>query len=408
MDNLQTLKGFRDFLPEESRKRQYVINSLKEIFESLGFEPLETPTLEYAELLQGKYGEEGEKLMYKFQDHGGRFVAMRYDQTVPLARVVSQYGNLLPSPFKRYQIQNVWRADNTQRGRFREFTQCDIDTVGINTPLSDAEVIAVAINAMKKLGFRKPQMWINDRSIFNQLNLTKAQIMIIDKLDKIGEEMVISQLEESGLKNAKNIITHLKGSAPTQELIQIFEYLREQGLVKNEDFLFSPLLARGLDYYTGSIFELKTLDLPYMLSLGGGGRYNNLIGIFAKKEIPAVGFAFGFDRVLEAMTQLNLFPSNLASTEVLVTIFSPDLLTQSIKVSQKLREENINTELWLDPSSKLDKQLKYADQKNIRFAVIIGPDEISSDQVVLKDLTSKTQKAVPAAELTGHIKNIND
>src|SRR3990167_3084061 len=210
----QTLKGFRDFLPGVARKRQYVIEKLKNIFESFGFEPLETPALEYEEILLGKYGTEGDKLMYRLTDNGGRKVALRYDQTVPLARVVAKYGDELPTPFKRYQIQNVWRAENTQKGRFREFLQCDIDTVGLNSPLSDAEIIVIAAKSLEKLGFKNYKIRVGDRKLFK--GIPPAAITIIDKLKKIGSEKVVAELKEKGFD--EQILNKIKNSKPNQDI----------------------------------------------------------------------------------------------------------------------------------------------------------------------------------------------
>lgn len=400
MIKAQTLKGFRDFLPGETRKRQFVINKLKGVFESFGFEPLETPALEYEEVLLGKYGEEGDKLMYRFTDNGGRKVALRYDQTVPLARVAAQYQNELPMPFKRYQIQPVWRAENPQKGRFREFLQCDIDTVGSDSPLSDAEVIATVVKSLKQLGFKNFKIIINDRNIFSNLikrdifSEKTLQIVIraMDKLKKIGREAVLNEMIEKGIpsEQATYAIQTIEDMQPTENLQKIFGLLLELGIDQSQ-FEFSPTLARGLDYYTGMIFEVEAEGYT-VGSVAGGGRYDNLVGLFAGQGIPAVGVAYGFDRIVEAMTQLNLFPADLATTKVLVTVFSPELEQKSIDVANHLRQEDINTELWLDPEAKLDKQLKYADQKNIPYAVIIGPEETEADKVTLKNLESQTQE----------------
>ena len=380
MNNVQTLKGFRDFLPKEMRKRQYVINTLKQVFESYGFEPLETPALEYAEILLGKYGEEGDKLMYKFKDNGDRDVALRYDQTVPLARVVAQYQNELPMPFKRYQIQPVWRAENTQKGRYREFLQCDADIVGANSPLSDAEIINLAEKALEKLGFSNYKIVINDR--VNFANVPPLAIATIDKLQKIGKEGVLKELGDKGIP--ASTLDEVLNKKPTENLEKIIR------LLNNPRVVFDPTLARGLDYYTGLIFEIE-IEGYSAGSVCGGGRYDNLIGMFAGKDIPAVGFAFGFDRLVEAMDELNLFPTDLATTKVLVTVFSDDLRNKSIEVANKLRENDINTELYLD-DAKMEKQLKYADQKGIPFVVIIGPDEAKNNTVTLKNMKTREQQ----------------
>lgn len=412
MIKVQTLKGFRDFLPADARKRQYVINKLKSVFESFGFEPLETPALEYEEVLLGKYGEEGDKLMYRFEDNGGRKVALRYDQTVPLARVVAQYQNQLPMPFKRYQIQPVWRAENTQKGRFREFLQCDIDTVGTSSLYADAEIISCNIKCLEALGFKKFKVLINDRSIFSQLvtrtavadeELPKA-IRILDKLKKIGREAVIDELSEAGFGTERStyILQAIESYQPTLSLQTIFLGLEDIKIDKKY-FEFSPTLARGLDYYTGMIFEIE-IDGYTVGSVAGGGRYDNLIGMFTRQKIPAVGMAFGFDRLVEAMDTLDLFPKDLTTTKVLVTIFSTGLLNKSIEISSALRSNNINTELWLDTDSKLEKQLKYADQKGIPYVVIIGPEEVKSGKVVLKDLKKRTQETLSLDEAITRIK----
>ena len=242
MIKTQTLKGFRDFLPAEVKKRQYVINTLKKVFESYGFEPLETPALEYEEILLGKYGEEDDKLMYRFEDNGKRRVALRYDQTVPLARVVAQYQNELPIPFKRYQIQNVWRAENTQKGRYRELLQCDIDTVGASSPLADAEIIEVADKSLRMLGFRKYKIKVNDRKIFENIDL--ESIKILDKLEKIGPEKVEEELARI---NSKETLNKIENSKPLETTDAILKMLKNLGINEN-NYEFSPTLARGLDY----------------------------------------------------------------------------------------------------------------------------------------------------------------
>ena len=409
----KTLKGFRDFLPKEAKKRQYTINILRSVFESYGFEPLETPALEYEEILLGKYGEEGDKLMYRFEDLGGRKVALRYDQTVPLARVVSQYQNELTLPFKRYQIQPVWRAENTQKGRFREFLQCDADIVGLDTPLSDAEIIAIIIKAFEKLGFKNFKVLINDRENlqFYKDGIALSQdrnilaVRAIDKLKKIGRDEVVKELIEYKFSEneANELLNTVDQTKPTQRLSQIFTLLKEMGINENL-YEFSPTLARGLDYYTGIILEIEAEE--YLTgSLGGGGRYDKLIEMFAGREIPAVGFAFGFDRLIEAMEQLNLFPADLnTTTKVLVTIFSPELKEKSIEVSSRLRSNNVSTEIYLDENAKMEKQLKYADQKNIPYVLIIGPEEMEKDMVTVRDMKTREQKTVPLTEVIEKLK----
>jgi len=385
---IQTLKGFRDYLPLEAKKRQYLINMLKTVFETYGFEPLETPVLEYEEILTGKYGEESEKLIYKFEDLGKRKVAMRYDQTIPLARVIAQYQNVLPFPFKRYQIQPVWRAENTQKGRLREFLQCDIDTVGTNTPESDAEILIIIADVLKKFKIADYKILINDRITFADLP-TKA-IIIIDKLKKIGKERVMRELSENGFD--PEILNKINNSKTTPNLKQIIESSEKMGLDEGKIF-FDPTLARGLDYYTGTIIEVEIPGYSAG-SVGGGGRYDNLIGIFSKKQIPAVGFSFGFDRIIEALEELNLFPNSFSITQILVTIFSQKLKDKSIELSSLLRSNNINAELYLVENAKMEKQLKYADNKGIPFVAIIGPEEVAKNVIVLKNMKTREQKAL--------------
>jgi histidyl-tRNA synthetase len=408
----KTLKGFRDFLPKEARKRQYVVETLRRVFESYGFEPLETPALEYAEILEGKYGEEGEKLMYKFEDKGGRKVAMRYDQTVPLARVVAQYANVLPLPFKRYQIQNVWRGENPQAGRFREFLQCDIDTIGSPSLLADAEIIEVAAECLRTLGFKKYKILINDRKIFPQLNpegfVTDAKlsqaIRSLDKIKKIGEEGVTSDLISNGFseEEAKAVVQNAKKMKSTEGTIQLFDLLGKFG-VKADNLIAAPELARGLDYYTGTIFEIE-IDGYDTGSVCGGGRYDNLIGMYAGLDIPAVGCAFGFDRIIEAMDTLDLFPKDLTVTKVLVTVFSPELIDKSIEACDALEKENISQELYVDENAKMEKQLKYADQKGIPYVIIIGPKEAEENAATVKNLKTGEQKTVKLEQLPEEIK----
>lgn len=389
--NIQTLKGFRDFLPKDARKRNYVLNILKGVFESYGFEPLETPALEYEEILSGKYGDEGDKLMYKFEDNGGRKVAMRYDQTVPLARVVAQYANDLPLPFKRYQIQNVYRADNTQRGRYREFLQVDIDTVGSSSVLSDLEILQCVNSAMKALGFKDFSILINSRKVFDNLGPNSTQITrILDKEDKIGKDEVLKQLNKvlgSSEQTAK-IYNMLKNLQPVQIPTRLREILdRGRKLKLNLFPMF--FLARGLDYYTDTIFEVKVAYYKDG-SVGGGGRYDELIGMFAGQPIPAVGFAFGFDRIIEAMNELNLFDGkDLGGTKVLITNNSD----RSAEIANELRNKNINAELYVD-DKELDKQLRYADKRKIPYVLVV-----SKDKLELKNMTTGEKKEVKIEEI---------
>ncbi len=399
----KTLKGFRDFLPEKASKREYVRKILKETFVSFGFEPLETPSLEYEEVLLGKYGEEGDKLMYRFMDNGGRKVALRYDQTVPLARVVAQFQNDIPLPFKRHQMQNVWRAENTQRGRFREFLQCDIDTVGASSALTDAEIIACAYEAYIALGFDDITFLVNDRLIFNEV--TKGTITSIDKLKKIGRERVVEELVSRGeydsSETAEKVLIKIEQSEPTPWINDVIETAKKLG-VPERAIQFSPTLARGLDYYTSTIIEAVTPSYE-VGSLGGGGRYDKLIGLFSNKALPAVGFAFGFDRVIEAMEDLGLFPEELTHVKALVTVFSEETKDASLKAVRILRLGNISTDIYLDENYKMEKQIKYAIKKQIPYIVIIGPEEKAKGVAAVKNLKSGLQTTILLENLTDAI-----
>jgi histidyl-tRNA synthetase len=395
--NVQTLKGFRDIAPEEALKRGRVISLLKSVFKSYGLQPLETPTLEYASVLEGKYGEEGEKLIYKFKDRGGRDAALRYDLTVPLARYIAQNKGKITFPFKRYQIGSVFRADKPQAGRYREFTQVDIDTVGTDTALADAEILAVISSCLEILGVKNFKILVNDRNLFN--DLPKKAVLILDKLDKIGETVVIEKLNQAGFKG-EEILKNARSQKPTPRLVEIFALLESFGISK-ANFGFNPLLARGLDYYTGMVYEAVVEGTSG--SISGGGRYDNMIGIFGKEKIPAVGGSFGLDRLTdvvpkETLTEIPFRP------QVLVTVFSKELLAPTIELFDQVQGAGVEAELYLDPEAKLDKQLKYADKKDTRYALILGPEEIKNNRVTIKDLQKRTQETVDQASLLNLLK----
>ena len=412
MNKVQNLQGFRDFLPTEKRQRDFVVKKVTEVFERFGFEPLETPTLEYASLLLGKYGTEADKLVYQFKDQGGREIALRYDQTVPTARVLAQYQNILPKFFRRYQIQNVFRADKPQKGRFREFTQCDIDIFGTNSPLSDAEIVATTYFVFKNVGYPQVLLKINDRKILFD-NLEKfatnnvdvfSIIQSIDKLDKLEEKQVYAELVAKGLTSTstKQLMETIKIAQITPNLREIINFSEQLGVPK-KSLLFTPTLARGLDYYTGMIFEVLVPEYRNN-SLGGGGRYDNLISQLGGINMPAVGIAFGFDRMVEAALKLNLIPKDIVDTQVLVTVFNKDLLDPSLELIQNLRKNNINSEIYINPEDRLDKQLKYADKKQIPYVVIIGPDEVKQNKVTLKNMQTRESKLLNISELIDELK----
>lgn len=409
---LQPLKGFRDFLPQEAEKRNYLKRKFQETFELYGFEPLETPVLEYQELLLGKYGEEADKLIFKFEDEGGRKVAMRYDQTVPTARILAMYQQNLPMPWRRYQIQNAFRAEKPQKGRFREFTQCDIDIFGTTSPLSDAELLSVGATLLKNLGFTKFKILLNDRAILFQIMqsanipppLQLSVIQSIDKLDKKTREEIETELLEKGLtvKTIHDLFSAIDNASPTQNLQDTLNYAKSLG-VPEEVLSFQPRLARGLDYYNSTIYEF-TIEGYTAGSVAGGGRYDKLIEILCGVNIPATGYSWGFDRIIEAMDQFNLFDRKGSHDLVLITLFSPDYIKASAKVAKMLRSGGIKTEVYPEENAKLDKQLKYADKKGIKWLIVIGPDEVKKETVVLKNLATGHQEDVRLSDLAEQIK----
>jgi histidyl-tRNA synthetase len=398
---LQTLKGFRDLLPADKRARDFVVKKLIETFEIFGFVPLETPTLEYASLLLGKYGKEADKLVYTFEDRGGRKIGLKYDQTVPTARVLTQYRGQLPQYFRRYQIQNVYRADKPQQGRYREFTQCDIDIFGSANPLADAEILACSYQAFRNVGFKEVALKINDRQTLlaalepfanKELNVFSI-IQSIDKLDKVSSEDVTKELVAKGLPKAKAeaALASIKKAAKSKNIAEIEQIAVSLG-IPVDTIVYTPTLARGLDYYTGMIFEISVPQYSAG-SCGGGGRYDNLIANLGGPAIPAVGVAFGFDRVVEAASALNLIPDS-GGTQILAAMMSETTQTEILKAVSQLRAKGISVEVY-PAFDKLAKQLKYANQAKIPYVLIVGEEEAKSGQVALKNMATGEQKTLP-------------
>lgn len=446
-------KGTRDFLPEQMLRRQFVIETMKDIFEKYGYEPLETPSIEKLEVLSGKYGEEGEKLIFKVLKRGtgleelqkdrNEFVvkeyselveeALRYDLTVPLSRVVAMYQDELIFPFRRYQIQPVWRADRPQRGRYREFYQCDVDIVGTSSMLADAEAITIVYEVLSTLGFENFQIRINNRKLLNGI-LSYAGVdpdkgtsvfIAIDKLEKIGLDGVKKELTNIGISETaankilsvleltgkpEQILSYLSNSfdqieslmAGSEELKQIITFLDEMDVPK-EYYKIDLYLVRGLGYYTGPIHE-AVIQEPKMGSLTGGGRYDQLVGMFLGRDIPATGTAFGIERIIDVMTQLEMFPEVKTKTKALVTIFDDSTRAASLKFTQKLRKSGVKAEIFFD-TAKIKKQFSYANKKRIPFVVIIGPDELKANQVTIKDMKAGEQKTLSAEKVLEILKN---
>jgi histidyl-tRNA synthetase len=424
------LKGMRDFLPAEMRRRKFVFATIERVFQRYGYEACETPTMEYAEILEGKYGEE-ERLLYRFMDQGERRVALKYDLTVPLARVVAMYQNELALPFKRYQMQPVFRSEKPQKGRYREFYQCDVDIVGNTSLLADAELVLVADEALSSLGFRDFTIRINHRRLLRGIaqcagvpdERADAVAVAVDKLDKIGLDGVRAELTERGIAvdchakimeviqkkgTPQAMIADLRGAlAGTETALTALDDLEKlfrllaAAPIATEHYALDLTLARGLGYYTGPIFEIH-VTTPKIGSIGGGGRYDGLIGMFSNQQLPACGISLGVERIIDVMTELNLFPQDMARTQVLVSLFDEENAAYALKIAADLRAAGINTETYLSPG-KLKKQFAYADKRGIPFVVIAGPDERDKGLVTLKVLTGGEQRSMPANELAGHL-----
>ena len=388
-----TLKGFRDFLPSQMAIRNHVKKICIETFELFGFQPLKTPTLEYASILKGKYGEEANKLIYFFKDKGDRDVGMRYDLTVPTCRILSSYN--LPLPFKRYQIQPVWRADNTQKGRYREFIQCDVDSFGTKSPLIDAEIIALTYTILQKLNFKKYKIKINNRELLK--NIPNTILQSIDKIEKIGEKGVIDELKKKNIKQAQidSSLDYIKTLQPDDYLKQVFAYLDLLNVPK-EVYVFDPSMVRGLDYYTGIIFETY-VEKPSLGSITGGGRYDNLVKVLGGPDIPAVGTSIGFERIIDCINELNLMPEiNKNTTKILIANFGQE--KESLNLLNTLRKNNISSTIYPN-QDKLGKQIKYANEIGINHIAIIGEDEVKNNTITLKNLKNKEQKNLNLDEL---------
>jgi len=394
--NLQTLKGFRDILPIDAVKRQWVKNIMIKNAEAWGYEPIETPTLEPYAIFKDEIGEDS-KLIFKFTDNGEREVALRYDQTVPTCRYVANNLNELVMPFRRYQIQSVFRAEKPQKGRYREFTQFDLDIFGVADASADAEVITQNLDTYMKIGFKKPVIIFNNRDLMK--GIPYEAIVAIDKLKKIGKDGVIADMVKKGIaiETAKSYFQQVMDIKPDETINTIITYLEKSGF-SSEFYRFEPTLARSFSYSQGPIWEIVIEDYA-VGSVGGGERYDGMMERLTGQKIPATGIAFGFDRTVEAADQLGLIPTAKTKTTALVTIFYPSLQGQALKVAQSLRSVGINTELYPDPTDKLDKQFKYADKKTIPFAIVIGEEEVKNNTVTLKNLATREQITLPLDEV---------
>ena len=415
----------RDFLPEDVRRREYVIGIIQRVYERYGFEPLETPAVENIDTLMGKYGEEGNQLIFKIlkrgegEATGQADLALRYDLTVPLARVIAHHQSDLPRLFKRYQIQPVWRADRPARGRFREFYQCDVDALGSTSPAVEAELCAAVSDALTELGFTDFKIRLNHRqlltSLLNVVGVTEAQhgsaLVALDKLDKIGPDGVAKEFEQRGMGNNVaggliNVLASAKsinaippglaldepGLAAAENLTSIFKLCADTSAANHLAIDLS--LARGLSYYTGAIMEINVADLAG--SLGGGGRYDNLVGMFLGQSIPACGFSLGLERILVVMGERSMFPATVAATpaDVMMAVFEAKDLPHAMRMATLLRQAGLRVLVYPD-ADKIGKQIKYADSRQIPYVAILGGDEIQNGTVTVKNLAGKTQQTYP-------------
>jgi histidyl-tRNA synthetase len=421
-------RGMRDILPEQMIRRQYVIDVIRSVFEEFGFEPLQTPAVELADTLMGKYGPDAERLIYNATYGDGKDrLALRYDLSVPLCRVVGMYPDL-PKPFKRYQIAPVWRAERPQKGRYREFYQCDADTVGSASMLADAETLNVIYEVLRRLGFQRFVITINDRKILTGIGqfsgvtdeLLGGLYRSIDKLEKIGPEGVREELRRNEIPGGviekmldllqiegenEAVLASLRDRLESYaialegiaELEEIIGYLKALDIPK-EFYQVKFAMVRGLEYYTGPIYE-TTIEEPKMPSITGGGRYDELVGMFSQHNYPATGTTIGIERIIDAMEELNMFPPNVGKTivQVLVTVFDRTLVDASLQIANTLREGGLKTEMYFEQES-LGTQLRYAGKKDIPYVVILGPDEFAAGQVTVRNLMRKEQQTVSQDE----------
>ncbi len=435
--------GTRDFLPDEIRRRHYVVGIIREVYEKYGYEPLETPAFENIETLVGKYGEEGSKLIFKIlrrgehEKTGDADLALRYDLTVPLARVVAQYQHELPKFFKRYQIQPVWRADRPAKGRFREFFQCDIDALGSTSPVVESELLAAVAEVLSRLGFDDSFPRVNHRRALTALldcagvpaALHGDALVAIDKLDKVGVNGVRDELQSRGIDAAATmqcleffsgtttddprspgaisrlrnfVASHHAGPAAVDALDEIVALT--DGTAAHGRIRVDPSLARGLSYYTGAIMEVAVPDLAG--SLGGGGRYDNLVGMFLGRDVPACGFSLGLERIIVVMTERGMFPAAVASgaVDIMVTIWNVAARGDALQLASEMRAAGVRVDVYPE-ADKLGKQFKYASSRNVPLVAVVGDDERERGEVTVKDLRRGDQTSMPRREVATYVKS---
>ncbi len=428
----RTLRGFRDYPPEVMIPREHLIERARNVYRSYGFSPIDTPALEYTEILLGKGGEESDKLIYRFQDHGGRDVALRFDLTVPFAHFAAQHIGRLGTPFKRYHLGPVWRGENTAQGRFREFWQCDFDTIGTTSNAADTEVVLVIHDLLSALGFERFRIHVNNRLVLNGLlaelglaGQTGAVLRALDKLPKDGREPVLAEMsEKTGIPRSQAervlLLAELRGSNkelldqfqkelgsnPTAaeglaRLKELLEVVKVAG-IEDERVRLDLSIARGLDYYTGTVYETFLTDLPGIGSICSGGRYDNLAGLYTKQALPGVGALLGLDRLIAAMEKLELLPPAESPAPVLIVQFSGDRLGDYHRVARTLRKAGIGAEVYPD-TKKIGQQLQYAERRGFQVALIAGPDEFARQLWKIKDLSRREEVTAADDEVVARV-----
>ncbi|MEM7475855.1 MAG: histidine--tRNA ligase [Planctomycetota bacterium] len=420
----RTLKGFRDFLPESMMPREKIMEQARRVYRRFGFNPIDTPVLEYLEILTGKGSEETDRQLYNFRDHGDRAVGMRFDLTVPLARFAAQHIPKLGTPFKRYHIAPVWRGEAPQAGRYREFMQCDFDTIGTQSVVSDIETGLVIHELLLEIGITNFTIRINNRQVLSglleKLDLSAQAVPILrslDKLDKIGPEAVSAEMQnaagiDSGQAEQVLKLAAIAGSA--DQVLQQVETLvqgndlGETGVgrlrelssallaagVPEDRFKLDVAIARGLDYYTGVIFETTLDDLPSIGSICSGGRYDNLAGLYTKQHLPGIGASLGLDRLLAAMETLDMIEKVNTPAEVFIPYFDRDRLHEYLQLAAAVRSAGIGAEVYPD-AKRLGQQLKYADSRGFQVALVAGSDELDAGNCGVKNLATKETAEVP-------------
>jgi histidyl-tRNA synthetase len=433
----RTLKGFRDYLPALMMAREHLLEKTRRVYRSYGFVPIDTPALEYTEILLGKLADASEirKIIYRFKDHGDRDVALRFDLTVPFARFAAQHIGQIGTPFKRYQMGPVWRGENTGHGRYREFWQCDFDTIGTTSNAADIEVALVIHDLMTALGFERFRIHVNNRLILNGLmeefglaGKTDPLLRALDKLGKIGREGVIREMvTTAGVKadQAERVLALAEMRGGNNEILEnlrrdfgknaqaaegiarlgeLVQTARAAG-VDEARLAIDLSIARGLDYYTGTVYETMLLDLPAIGSVCSGGRYDDLAGLFTKQKLPGVGASLGLDRLLAAMEELHMVPGEATAAPVLVIQFAADRLGEYQHMARSLRAAGIGADVFPD-AKKVGQQLQFAERRGFKIALIAGSDEFAHRIWKIKNLASREETTVPEAEVIGTISKI--